>query len=249
MLEGGEDPRFIARRMVILASEDVGNADPRALEVAVAAAHAVEHVGHAGGRSSRSRRPRSTCRWRRSPTPSSARSAPRAGTSATTAPSRRRPTCAPAPTPARRSSAAARATTTRTRRPGARLAAGAAARRTSRGAASTSPARPRPSWRGAWRRSAARGGATCDVDHTQRVLHRERTFGCDPDRTMPLSRDPGAPAVALLRAAARARACAFASRGAPTCPASARCSAQRGIDGQPSSSSSASCATTRASAW
>ena len=45
MLEGGEDPRFIARRMVVLASEDVGNADPRALEVAVAAAYAVEHVG------------------------------------------------------------------------------------------------------------------------------------------------------------------------------------------------------------
>jgi putative ATPase len=45
MLEGGEDPRFIVRRMVILASEDIGNADPRALEVAVAAAQAVEHVG------------------------------------------------------------------------------------------------------------------------------------------------------------------------------------------------------------
>jgi putative ATPase len=45
MLEGGEDPRFIARRMVILASEDIGNADPRALEVAVNVAHAVEHVG------------------------------------------------------------------------------------------------------------------------------------------------------------------------------------------------------------
>ena len=45
MLEGGEDPRFIARRMIIAASEDVGNADPRALQVAVAAAHAVEHVG------------------------------------------------------------------------------------------------------------------------------------------------------------------------------------------------------------
>ncbi len=45
MLEAGEDPRFVARRMVILASEDVGNADPRALLVAVAAAHAVEHVG------------------------------------------------------------------------------------------------------------------------------------------------------------------------------------------------------------
>jgi putative ATPase len=45
MLEGGEDPRFIVRRMVILASEDIGNADPQALQVAVAAAHAVEHVG------------------------------------------------------------------------------------------------------------------------------------------------------------------------------------------------------------
>jgi putative ATPase len=45
MLEGGEDARFIARRMVILASEDVGNADPQALVVAVAAASAVEHVG------------------------------------------------------------------------------------------------------------------------------------------------------------------------------------------------------------
>jgi putative ATPase len=45
MLEGGEDPRFIARRMVVLASEDVGNADPNALTVATAAAHAVEHVG------------------------------------------------------------------------------------------------------------------------------------------------------------------------------------------------------------
>src|SRR5207302_918404 len=45
MLEGGEDARFVARRMVVLASEDIGNADPRALLVAVAAAQAVEHVG------------------------------------------------------------------------------------------------------------------------------------------------------------------------------------------------------------
>jgi len=45
MLEGGEDPRFIARRMIVLASEDIGNADPQALQVAVAAAQAVEHVG------------------------------------------------------------------------------------------------------------------------------------------------------------------------------------------------------------
>ena len=45
MLEGGEDPRYIARRMIVLASEDIGNADPQALSLAVAAAHAVEHVG------------------------------------------------------------------------------------------------------------------------------------------------------------------------------------------------------------
>ena len=45
MLESGEDARYIARRMVVLASEDIGNADPRALLVAVAAADAVEHVG------------------------------------------------------------------------------------------------------------------------------------------------------------------------------------------------------------
>lgn len=45
MLEAGEDARFIARRMVIFASEDVGLADPTSLQAAVAAAHAVEHVG------------------------------------------------------------------------------------------------------------------------------------------------------------------------------------------------------------
>jgi putative ATPase len=45
MLESGEDARYIARRMIVLASEDIGNADPRALVVAVAAAQAVEHVG------------------------------------------------------------------------------------------------------------------------------------------------------------------------------------------------------------
>ena len=45
MLEGGEDPRFITRRMLIFASEDVGNADPQALAVAVAAAEAFDRVG------------------------------------------------------------------------------------------------------------------------------------------------------------------------------------------------------------
>jgi putative ATPase len=45
MLDAGEQPRYIARRMVIFASEDVGNADPTALQVAVAAHHALEFVG------------------------------------------------------------------------------------------------------------------------------------------------------------------------------------------------------------
>lgn len=50
MLESGEDPVFIARRLVILASEDIGNADPRGLSVAVAGLQAVELVGMPEGR-------------------------------------------------------------------------------------------------------------------------------------------------------------------------------------------------------
>lgn len=45
MLEGGEDPKFIARRMVIFASEDIGNADPRAITVAVSGFDALEKIG------------------------------------------------------------------------------------------------------------------------------------------------------------------------------------------------------------
>ena len=45
MIAAGEDPRFIVRRLIISASEDVGNADPRALQVAVAAAQALDHIG------------------------------------------------------------------------------------------------------------------------------------------------------------------------------------------------------------
>src|SRR5690606_8235735 len=45
MIEAGEDPRFIARRLVILASEDIGMADPTALQTAVAAAQAVAMIG------------------------------------------------------------------------------------------------------------------------------------------------------------------------------------------------------------
>ena len=45
MIAAGEDPKFIARRLIISASEDVGNADPRALQIAVAAAQALDWVG------------------------------------------------------------------------------------------------------------------------------------------------------------------------------------------------------------
>ena len=50
MIKAGEDPKFIARRIIICASEDVGNADPRALEVAVNAFKAVEIIGFPEGR-------------------------------------------------------------------------------------------------------------------------------------------------------------------------------------------------------
>jgi putative ATPase len=50
MIAAGEDPRFIARRLVILASEDIGLADPTALQTAVAAAHAVQFIGMPEGR-------------------------------------------------------------------------------------------------------------------------------------------------------------------------------------------------------
>ena len=45
MVAAGEDPKFIARRLIIIASEDVGNADPRALQVAIAAGQALDWIG------------------------------------------------------------------------------------------------------------------------------------------------------------------------------------------------------------
>lgn len=45
MIDGGEDPEFIARRLIILASEDIGNADPRALQVATNAHYAIKNIG------------------------------------------------------------------------------------------------------------------------------------------------------------------------------------------------------------
>jgi len=50
MIEAGEDPRFIARRLVISAAEDIGMADPQALQIAVAAADAVQFIGMPEGR-------------------------------------------------------------------------------------------------------------------------------------------------------------------------------------------------------
>ncbi len=50
MLEAGEDPLFILRRMIIVASEDIGNADPRALQMAVSALHAFQMIGMPEGR-------------------------------------------------------------------------------------------------------------------------------------------------------------------------------------------------------
>ena len=50
MIEAGDDPLYIARRIVICAAEDVGNAEPEALQLAVAALHAVEAVGMPEGR-------------------------------------------------------------------------------------------------------------------------------------------------------------------------------------------------------
>ena len=50
MIEAGEDPMFIARRMIIFAAEDIGNADPRALQVAVAAQQALHVIGLPEGR-------------------------------------------------------------------------------------------------------------------------------------------------------------------------------------------------------
>ena len=153
MLEGGEDPRFIARRMVILASEDVGNADPQALLVADAAARAVDRVGLpecalnlAQATVYLALAPKSNASYkgaRRRPRARSARTAPR-----------RRPTICATPTiPAPRSSAAATATATRTTSRAA-SATSSCFRRASRTAVSTRrpTAGSRPSWAAGWRR-------------------------------------------------------------------------------------------------
>ena len=155
MLEGGEDPRFIVRRMVILASEDIGNADPRALSVATAAAAAVEHVGlpearyalaqaaiylslgaevqRRRQRARRRARARARARRRAGPGVAALGAARRAGAGGYD-----NPHCPPGPR----------------RLPGARCPSSVA-----QDALLSSPTRPSASWRSAWSGSArARGG-------------------------------------------------------------------------------------------
>ena len=110
MLEGGEDARFIARRMIILASEDIGNADPQALVDRRLRRHTPSSTSACLRRASTSRRLPSTLRARRSRTRRTSRSARRHRSFANAGICCRRPRSAPPPTRARRSSAVARAT-------------------------------------------------------------------------------------------------------------------------------------------
>ena len=156
MLEGGEDPRFIARRMVILASEDIGNADPQALLIATAAAQAVDRVGLP------------ECALNLSQAAVYLALAPKSNASVkaignASAHVREhgaqlpRTTCAMRTIPERRRSAAGRATSTRTTNPaGSRISRSCRPR--SRASGSTSPptAASRRSWGGGWTSSAAR---------------------------------------------------------------------------------------------
>ena len=159
MLEGGEDPRFIVRRMVILASEDIGNADPRALEVAVAAAQAVEHVGLPEGQYALAQAAIYLSLAPKSDAAKKAIGAARAHV----ARARRQ---AAAGLPAERglqrrgaARAAASATTTPTTAPGT-CPTRSWPPRAWRASASTRPTRPRPRCASAWRRSAGRAAGS-----------------------------------------------------------------------------------------
>ena len=142
MLEGGEDARYIARRLIVHASEDIGMADSQALLVATAAAHAVEHVGLPEAQLNLAHATIYLANAPRSRTPSSRRSAPLVRTFASTARSAPRSRCGTPVTAARRSSATARATSTRrTTRP---ATTSTTSRTSSRAGATTSPSRLPP---------------------------------------------------------------------------------------------------------
>ena len=171
MLEGGEDPRFIARRMVILASEDVGNADPQALLIADAAARAVDRVGLpecalnlAQAAVYLALAPKSNASYK------GARRGPRRGSRERRQDPARLPPRRPLPR-RRRSSAAATATATRTTSRAA-SATSSCSPRASRAAVSTPrpTAVSRPSWAAGWR--------SCGSDFP--VLNRGATSQSSP---------------------------------------------------------------------
>ncbi len=152
MLEGGEDPRFIVRRMVILASEDIGNADPprsasRSPRPRRSSTSACRRPR------SRSRRRLFISRSRRSRTPPARRWARRAGTCANTAPRRSQGGCDRGPGRGRTSAATTTPTATPDTSPHR-----SSCRRELSARASTSPTRPRPSSRGGWSRFAGCAG-------------------------------------------------------------------------------------------
>ena len=74
MLDAGEDPLYVARRLVRFASEDIGNADPRALTLALAAKDAYDFLGSPEGELALAQADAVTSRWRRNPTPRTPRS-------------------------------------------------------------------------------------------------------------------------------------------------------------------------------
>ena len=154
MLEGGEDPRFIARRMVILASEDVGNADPAALTLATAAAAAVEHVGLPECQFALAQAAIYLSLAPKSDAAKRSLGAARA-TYASTARRRPRWRCAAA--------VAAGAMTARTTTPATYpRRSWRPRRRWAR--ASTNPTRRRPSWRRGWRECARRGAGRSEEE-------------------------------------------------------------------------------------
>ena len=141
MLEGGEDARYIARRLIVHASEDIGMADSQALLVATAAAHAVEHVGLPEAQLNLAH---ATIYLANAPKSNAVVKAIGAArrTFASTARSGPRRRCGTPVTGARRSSATARATSTRrTTRPATRSTI---SRTSSRAGSTTSPSRLPP---------------------------------------------------------------------------------------------------------
>ncbi len=160
MIVAGEDPMFIARRVVIAASEEVAMADPTALPVAMAAMHAVQNLGMPEGRIPLAQAVWCTSPPRRSRTPPTRPWTPRSPTSGRAGAARCRPICATPTTRGRESSGTGRATSTRTTRRTAWRPS--STRRTiSWGATTTRRAAmgPRPRCRGASRRCGGSRGA------------------------------------------------------------------------------------------